>query len=43
VFPDVYKGLKEDMDAELENLKDQYEEQRREGIEKIKSKYNKKH
>ncbi len=41
VFPDVVRGLKEDMDVELENLRDQYEEQRREGIEKIKSKYNK--
>jgi hypothetical protein len=29
------------MDVELENLQDQYEEQRREGVEKIKAKYNK--
>ncbi len=42
VFADVVKGLKEDMVVELENLKEQYEEQRREGVEKIKSKYNKK-
>jgi hypothetical protein len=41
VFPDVVRGLKEDMDVELENLQDQYEEQRREGVEKIKAKYNK--
>jgi hypothetical protein len=34
--------LKEDMDVELENLRDQYEEQRRDGIEKIKAKYNRK-
>ena len=30
------------MVVELENLKEQYEEQRREGVEKIKAKHNKK-
>jgi hypothetical protein len=40
VFPDVVRGLRDDMVVELENLKDQYEEQRREGVEKIKNKYN---
>jgi hypothetical protein len=42
VFPDVVKGLREDMESELEHLKEQYEEQRREGIDKIKNKYDKK-
>ena len=40
VFPDVVRGMKEDMEVELENLKEQYDEHRNEGVEKIKSKYN---
>ena len=35
------KGLKEDLQNELDNLKDQYEEQRRVETEKIKLKYSK--
>lgn len=42
VYPDVVRLLKEDMEMELENLKEQYEEQRRETVEKIKKKYEKK-
>ena len=34
--------MKEDMTAELENLSEQFEEQKVFGIEKIKAKYNKK-
>jgi hypothetical protein len=30
------------MEVELSNLRDQYEELRRDGVEKIKAKYNKK-
>jgi hypothetical protein len=33
------RGLKDDEIAETDHLKEQYEEQRREGIERIKSKY----
>lgn len=40
-FQDIADGLKEDLQAELDNLKDQYEEQRRIETEKIKSKYSK--
>ena len=39
-FPDIAAGLKEDLENELENLKDQYEEQRRVETEKIKKKYS---
>jgi hypothetical protein len=39
VFPDVVNGLREDMKIELENLREQYEEQRRVEIEKIRNKY----
>ena len=39
IFPDVVRGLQEDMGIDLENLKEQYEEQRRIGVEKLKSKY----
>jgi hypothetical protein len=39
LFKDVVSGLKEDMRNELENLKEQYEEHRREEIEKIRRKY----
>ena len=42
VFPQVVSGLREDMKIELENLRDQYEEQRRVEIEKIRAKYLKK-
>lgn len=42
VFPDVVKGLKEDMENELDLLKDQYEEQRSIEMEKIKNRYEKK-
>jgi hypothetical protein len=42
VFADVIKAMKEDMEIELSNLRDQYEESRRDGVEKIKAKYNKK-
>jgi len=34
--------MKEDMEIELSNLRDQYEELRKDEIEKIKTKYNKK-
>ena len=40
-YPEIAKGLYEDMQVELENLKDQYEEQRRIEIDKIRSKYQK--
>jgi hypothetical protein len=36
---DVVKALREDMKSELDNLRDLYEEQKRNGIEKIKAKY----
>ena len=39
-YSTVVDGLKEDMEAELENLKDQFEERKRYDIEKIQSKYN---
>ncbi len=39
VFPEVVNGLKEDMKNELELLKEQYEEQRRVEVEKIRNKY----
>jgi len=42
VFSDIVLGLKEDMHNELENLKLQYEEQRRLEVEKIRIKYLKK-
>lgn len=37
----MVKGLKEDMVSELETLKEQYEEERRKTVEKIKIKYSK--
>ena len=40
-FTDIADGLKEDLQAELDNLKDQYEEQKRVETEKIKAKYAK--
>ena len=40
-FQDIADGLKEDLQAELDNLKDQYEEQRKVETEKIKAKYSK--
>jgi hypothetical protein len=40
-FDDIANGLKEDLQVELDNLKDQYEEQRRTEKEKIKAKYAK--
>ena len=40
-YPEIAKGLYEDMQVELENLKDQYEEQRRIETDKIRSKYQK--
>lgn len=40
-YPEIAKGLHEDMQVELENLKDQYEEQRRIETNKIRSKYQK--
>ena len=40
-FSDIANGLKEDLQVELDNLKDQYEEQRRIETEKIKKKYSK--
>lgn len=39
VFPDVVNGLREDMKVELENLREQYEDQRRLEVEKIRHKY----
>ncbi len=39
IFPDVVRGLREDMTSELEILRDQYEEQRRTEVEKIRNKY----
>ena len=40
-FDDIASGLKEDLQVELDNLKVQYEEQRRAETEKIKAKYAK--
>ena len=40
-YPEIAKGLYEDMQVELENLKDQYEEQRRIETDKIRAKYQK--
>ena len=40
-YPDVVKGLREDMVSELDTLKEQYEEERSNTIEKIKQKYSK--
>ena len=40
-FSDIADGLKQDLQVELDNLKDQYEEQRRTETEKIKAKYAK--
>ena len=40
-YPDIAQGLKEDLEAELENMKDQYEEQRRVETDKIREKYKK--
>ena len=40
-FDDIAEGLKEDLQVELDNLKVQYEEQRRAETEKIKAKYAK--
>jgi|LauGreDrversion4_2_1035121.scaffolds.fasta_scaffold292385_2 hypothetical protein len=41
VYPELAEGLREDMKNDLENLRDQYEEQRRVEVEKIKNKYMK--
>ncbi len=35
----VVEGMKEDMEAELENLRDQFEERKRVEIEKIQKRY----
>lgn len=40
VYGVLVSGLREDMYHDLENLKEQYEEERRKGVEKIKNKYN---
>jgi len=40
-YYNVELGLKEDLAIEIESLKDQFEERRRIGIEKIKKKFNK--
>ena len=40
-YPEIAKGLYDDMQVELENLKDQYEEQRRIETDKIREKYQK--
>jgi hypothetical protein len=42
MYPDLVKGLKDDMQLELDNLKEQYEEQRRNEVEKISTKFLKK-
>ncbi len=42
VYPDLVSNLLEDRDADLEDLKEQYEESRRVEIEKIRAKYNSK-
>jgi len=42
MYSDLVKGLKEDMQLELDNLKEQYEEQRRVEVEKIRTKFFKK-
>jgi hypothetical protein len=39
VFPDVVNGLRDDMKIELDNMREQYEDQRRVEIEKIRNKY----
>ncbi len=39
IYPEVVKGLMEDMYVELQNLKAQYEQQRSREIEKIRQKY----
>jgi hypothetical protein len=41
VYGEVIKGLKEDMEIEVENLKLLYEEDRMNGVDKIKDKYSK--
>jgi hypothetical protein len=38
-YKSVVDGMKEDMEAELENLRDQFEERQRIEIEKIQKKY----
>jgi len=38
-YATVVEGMKEDLEAELENLKDQFEERNRLEIEKIRKKY----
>lgn len=40
-FPDIAESLREDMKSELDNLKDQFEEQRRIETEKIRGKFKK--
>ena len=40
-YPEIANGLREDMELELENMKDQYEEQRRVETDKIRAKYQK--
>lgn len=39
-YKTVVDGMKEDMEAEIENLKDQFEERKRLEIEKIQKKYD---
>jgi hypothetical protein len=41
VYGDVIKGLREDMEVEVENLRLLYEEERLNGVDKIKEKYSK--
>jgi hypothetical protein len=41
VYGEVIRGLKDDMEVELENLRLLYEEERGNGVDKIKEKYNK--
>ena len=38
-YSTVVEGMKEDLQVELENLRDQFEERKRKEIEKIKKKY----
>ena len=42
MYPDLVQGLKDDMQLELDNLKEQYEEQRSVVVEKIRTKFLKK-
>lgn len=38
-YQTVVEGMKEDMEAELENLRDQFDERKRTEIDKIQKKY----